>query len=379
MSPGALVCVPCGINIATGRSIATAEQGDTERTYEHARGILWFVSWILILGMVPISSEAHGTRRPHALRFIAILTIFFSMWMWWFEWTDSPRMHVLKNQMLWAGNAKPDAERIEGFYHFTGYGDYKAFESKKMELAPSVPESELAFAALSELPPSKRCFGEFHVWQLITHAFLHADFLHLGGNLLFLFIFGSRINALIGNVGMLLLYPILAIVSGLVQMASMVNEMPSAALGASGAIFGLAGMYFVLFPVSPVHVAAFIRVPILLLKFFKCRGFWILLFYVVVMNALPMALGWEDGTAHWAHMGGFMMGIVVALALVITRGVNARGTDLISVLVGQRAWNVIGKPSQWLHLPEGEGWLTRLRLIPAGLRDEVFTGLGITR
>lgn len=378
LESGVRVCVPCGINVINGRSIVTAEQGDTEAIYAHARGILWFASWLLWMGLIPISSEAHGARRPWALRSIALLTIFFSMWMWWYEWTGSPQMHVLKNQFLWAGNGKPDQEYIESFYKMTNYGDYAAFERKKSELADTVPGSELAATALKALPPSKRCFGEFHVWQLLTHAFLHGGFLHLGGNLLFLIIFGSRINALIGNLGTLVLYPLFAVAAALAQMASSAHEMPGPMLGASGAIMGLAGMYLVLFPVSPVHVAVFVRLPITLFlffaKMFKCRGFWILL-YFIAFDVLSTIMGWQDGTAHWAHLGGFLAGMAVAFVLLLTRAVNARGNDLLSALLGRRAWPILGKPAQWQSKPDGEGWLTRLTLVPRGALQSVLAAL----
>jgi len=364
--------VPCGINVVTGRSIATAEQGDVEAMQEHARGILWFVSWLTIMGLFPISSEAHGTRKPWVLWSLALVTVITTMSMWFFEWTESPRMRVLKNQFLWAGDASPDPQMIEQMYLFTSFGDADAFEDKKFELESIVPGDQLVITAMKSLPASKQVLGQFHWWQLITHAFLHGDFFHLAGNLVFMIVFGSRINALIGGLGTLIVYPILAIASALVQMSSMSHEPPGYLLGASGAIMGLAGMYFVFFPVSPVHVAAFVRVPILLLGFFKCRGFWIILFYMS-FDVLFTLLQAEDGVAHWAHMGGFIAGMLLAVFLLLARGVNARGNDLISVLLGRHAWALLGKPSQWQNVPEGEGWLTRAQLIPASVIAEIAT------
>jgi hypothetical protein len=120
-----------------------------------------------------------------------------------------------------------------------------------------------------------------------------------------------------------------------------------------------------LFPVSPVHVVSFIRVPILLLGIFKCRGFWILLFFIgwdIAMTILQA----DDGVAHWAHMSGFAFGMLIGLVLLLTHGVNARGNDLLSALLGRHAWNLIGKPAQWRSAPQGEGWMSRWRVIPPG-------------
>ena len=366
LQAGSIICIPCGINAKTGRSIVTAEQGDTSRTYANAESLLWIASWPTILGLIPISSEAHGIHKPWAIRIIAITTVLVSMLMWTFEWTGSNQMRTLKNQFLWAGDAKPDLEHISMFYQLSSFGDEKAFERKMFELSGTVPAEDLPSAALKALPKSQRAIGEFHWWQLITHAFLHGGILHLGGNLLFLLIFGSRINALIGQVGIIVLYPLLAVISGLAQMASMANQMPTMALGASGAISGLAGMYLVFFATAPVHVAGYLRIVLWFrMIVFKCRGFWILLFFTA-FDVLYIVLGAETGVAHWAHLGGFIAGMTIAVTLMVTRGVNPHGSDLFSAVLGRFAWPIIGKPSQWRDVPSGEGWLSRFRIIPEG-------------
>ncbi len=378
LSAGSVICIPCGINVKSGRAIITSEQGDTSRVYANAQSALWLASWLVAIGVCPISSEAHGARKPHAIRAIALLTILFTVWMWAYEWTGSTQMRALKNQFLWAGSAAPDYEYILACYEATPYGDQFAFEQKMEELRSTVSRSELHTAALQALPPSKRCFGEFHAWQLITHAFLHGDVLHLAGNLVFLLVFGSRINALIGNVGTLLLYPILAVLAALAQMMSMADEMPGALLGASGAIMGLAGMYLVFFPINPVHVAAWARVPVTLfrlkLALFHCRGFWILLFFIG-WDILYTSLSIETGTAHWAHLGGFGAGMAIALALLLTRAVNPHGSDIITVIFGRHSWLLLGKPAQWQTSGNPEGWLARVQVLPTGAWEQVTSSI----
>jgi membrane associated rhomboid family serine protease len=121
-------------------------------------------------------------------------------------------------------------------------------------------------------------------------------------------------------------------------------------LGASGAIMGLAGMYFVLFPAYRVHVAIWLRLGLmtgfrLAWKLFAIRGFWVVLFYIA-FDVLATALGAEDGVAHWAHLGGFIAGMAIALVLILTRLVNAYGGDILSVALGRYAWPLLGRPGQ---------------------------------
>lgn len=372
LEPGAVICIPCGINIRSGRPVFTSEKKDAQVLEFRARGTIWWLSWLAPIGLFPIASEAHGAFRPLAIRSLAIVTIIITVWYWAYDWTGSPRMHVLKNQMLWAGHGEPDAEMIEMLYEITSWGDRSAYLAKKSELRGTISGPQLAVAAVRELPPSQQCFGQFHLWQLFTHAFLHGDPLHLAGNLLFLIIFGCRINALIGNVGSLVVYPILGVAAALPQIVSMADGPPTPSLGASGAIMGLAGMYLVLFPVNNVHVAVWARTIftalIIKMKFFQCRGFWVLLFYIG-WDVLWVSLGVDGGVAHWAHIGGFLAGMLIAVALLLARAVNSRGADLLSLTLGRHAWAILGKPSQWQQPGREDGWLQRARLIPA----EVWT------
>jgi len=59
---------------------------------------------------------------------------------------------------------------------------------------------------------------------------------------------------------------------------------------------------------------------------------------------LATTLGSEDGVAHWAHLGGFMVGMAIALLMLFARLVNARGGDILSRILGKRAWVLIGRP-----------------------------------
>ena len=107
---------------------------------------------------------------------------------------------------------------------------------------------------------------------------------------------------------------------------------------------GLAGMYFIFFPVQKVFMIAWVRPIILFYKVFRMRGFWLLVGWIAINDLLPMALGSRDFVAHWAHLGGFVFGMAVAMLLLMSRQVSARGSDLLTVILGRRAWALVGRP-----------------------------------
>ena len=349
LAAGAKICVQCGIDVKTGRKLLTAHDADLDQVYDRAERVIWIVSWFVWLGIYPIASEAFGTRKPHVVRALAVLTILGSVWFWAYEWTDSPRMASLKNLYLWSGEAEPIAEEVLLLCTSTHFGDPEAFQAKYNELEGTLPDEELALAAHRALAPSQQCLGRFHPWQLITHAFLHEDIFHLMGNILFLVVLGSRVNAMIGSAATVVIYPILAVAGGIAHRLSTADQPPHPMLGASGAIMGLAGMYLVLFPLHKVHMAIWMRTIFwqwlqLSLRLFAVRGFWVVLFYIA-FDVVYTTFGIEDQTAHWAHLGGFLTGAAIALVLLFSRLINARGGDLVSAVLGKRAWALVGRPN----------------------------------
>ena len=361
MAPSAKICVECGVDVRTGRSILTAEETRLDHVYSTAERLARSLSWVFWFGLYPIASEAFGPRKPHATRAIALITIITSVWFLAYEWTASPHMRNLKNLMLWAGDGDPSEEELYTFYELTEFGDSEAFFDKYMELERANPELsnvEVLRAAHSALPREQQYQGEYRSSQLITHAFLHGGLAHLAGNLVFLLVFGSRVNAMIGSLPTSILYPILAVGAAAAHVASMTGKAPAPMLGASGAIMGLAGMYLVLFPLHKVHMIIWFRwvmmfgVP-LSFKIWSMRGFWVVLFYIA-FDVFYTAIGVDDGTAHWAHLGGFGVGVAAGLVMLCARLINARGADLLSAILGRHAWALVGRPNR------GPGFLQRL-------------------
>ncbi len=144
---------------------------------------------------------------------------------------------------------------------------------------------------------------------LITYAFLHAGWLHLLTNMLFLFVFGDNIEDALGHWRYFLFYIGAAVLAAL---AHLVMNMDSSAplIGASGAVAGVLGAYVVLYPHARVFVLARIIIPIPLpVPAFWFLGFWIAtqMFYAFFASGEPVA--W------WAHLGGVSSGILLALIL----------------------------------------------------------------
>ena len=347
LADDATVCINCGIYVGSGRPIITARSVDEDELYERSHKVVRPISWLMPLGVFPVYSEVMGKHKPYATWAIAAVTIVVSIFYLGFQLSGSAKMRSLKNLMLWAGKAQPNKERIQGFYEYTNFGDKQAFLAKREALKDTVPADELDRAALYELTPEQQCFGRFRLTQLISHAFLHGGLFHLAGNMLFLLVLGSRVNSVIGNILTLILYPVLAVAAALTHLLMATLHPPTPMLGASGAVMGLAGVYLLLFPIHRIYLTAWARWGLLVgfhlsFKFFAVRGFWVVLFYIM-FDVISVSLVLETGTAHWAHIGGFIWGIVICVILLVSRLGYSR-SDVLSLVLGKYAWPLIGSP-----------------------------------
>ncbi len=159
---------------------------------------------------------------------------------------------------------------------------------------------------------------------LITCMFLHGGFLHIIGNMWFLWIFGDNVEDRFGPFGYLLFYFVCGIGSGVTQVVfSWGSHIPS--LGASGAISGVLGAYLVFFPRSRILTL----VPLLII-FFTVRipaavfiGLWFLMNFLSGVSSLG-ALN-TGGVAWWAHVGGFLLGVLIAGIVKLTGRAPAYG------------------------------------------------------
>lgn len=346
--PGVKICVECGINIGTGRSIITSKQIDENTVHSNTKNILSVVSWFSPVGIYPIASEAYARRKPIATWTLVSVTVIATV-LFWSLTRRASTIGIAKQAMLWTGGHPKTADHITLFLRSRDYGSDWAFERELRQLAKENvdrSEDELIVEAYHKLSLSERPIGEFQLYQLISHAFLHADLLHLAGNMLFFLVIGIKVNALVGNIAFSISYLLCAVLAGVAQCVASMSAAPTPVVGASGAIMGLAGMYMVLFPIQRVHMTAWIRVlALFFIRIFTMRGFIVVLFYIG-FDVLFVIMSWEDGTAHWAHLGGFLAGFVLGLALLISRQVDAGGADILSAIFGRHAWRWIGSPSE---------------------------------
>jgi membrane associated rhomboid family serine protease len=145
---------------------------------------------------------------------------------------------------------------------------------------------------------------------LLWSMFMHGGWLHLAGNMLFLWIFGDNVEHRIGHIPYLIFYVAAGLVASFAQILTDANSfIPT--LGASGAISGVLGAYLVMFPTN--------RVTVIMLRFpmqvpaIVAIGLWAVLQFVSGFGAIAVTDETAGGVAYMAHIGGFVAGVVAGL------------------------------------------------------------------
>jgi membrane associated rhomboid family serine protease len=146
--------------------------------------------------------------------------------------------------------------------------------------------------------------------RLLGYMFLHGSWLHLGGNLLVLFVFGDNVEDALGHLRFLLLY-LLAGVAGGALHSILTTDPETPLVGASAAIAGVMAAYLLLYPRAKLFVLAFARLPVLL----PASWFVAAWFGVNLLEAATGGHGGERDVAWWAHIGGFVIGLALVLLL----------------------------------------------------------------
>jgi hypothetical protein len=226
--------------------------------------------------------------------------------------------------------------------------------------------------------------SHFTLWQQITafssFMFLHGSLLHLLGNTWSLYIFGDNVEERLGPVRYLIFYLLCGWASGLSHlMTNLYSEIPT--IGASGAIAGVMGAYLILFPSSRIltlipifFIPYFIEVPAYLFL-----GLWFILQFISAAGSS----GGATGVAWWAHIGGFLFGIILlklfmkapemGMSQRLRAATSKKGTPRLQVIHTDRSQddpNIYGRIS--LTPREAELGTRKLVNIPWGFQSRIF-------
>jgi membrane associated rhomboid family serine protease len=146
-------------------------------------------------------------------------------------------------------------------------------------------------------------------YTILTSMFMHGSWLHVIGNMWFLWIFGNNVEDSMGRLRFVVFY----LLSGVAAVGAQIAVAPGSPVpmvGASGAIGGVMGAYVVLYPRVPVHLLVFLGfiVTFVAVPAFVMLGYWFLL---QLLGGLPQLGASSGGVAFWAHVGGFVAGLLL--------------------------------------------------------------------
>jgi len=167
------------------------------------------------------------------------------------------------------------------------------------------------------------------LWTIFTSMFMHADIMHIAGNMLYLWIFGDNIEDALGHGKYLLFYLAGGVLSTFTHIAStlfsvffspipyLILDLKVPSVGASGAISAVLGAYLLLYPRAKIRtlVFYFYFFTIISVPAFYYLGFWFL--YQLMMGLFSLT-GLPSSVAFWAHIGGFVFGAIIARGFKVT-------------------------------------------------------------
>ena len=172
-----------------------------------------------------------------------------------------------------------------------------------------------------------------HLISLFTSMFLHGGWMHLVGNMTFLWVFGDNIEAVIGNINFLMFY----FIGGLAAAAAHILSGPESlipAIGASGAIAAILGAYIVMFPRSKIKILVIYFFSSFYIPAIFFLGIWIIqqLFNGLFSLGASATQEQTSGVAWWAHIGGFAFGLLagfVARKTIVNQGPEANTGNIV--------------------------------------------------
>jgi membrane associated rhomboid family serine protease len=239
--------------------------------------------------MLPLRDD-NPVARPPILTWLIIGACVVA----YFVWQPSPLEETPDDTRFYLENAAIPCELVEARpLDFTeavatfDRGDAEACDIDRGQTPPAVPDK--------------------NVWlAVVTSMFLHGSLIHIGGNMLFLWIFGNNVEEALGKLAFSAFYLVGGVVATLSHVVlNLSSTVPL--VGASGAIAAVMGAYLVLFPHARVYTAVFlIFITVVELRAMWVLGFWFVLQFFTDPN---------QGVAWAAHVGGFVFGVIVGLLM----------------------------------------------------------------
>lgn len=206
--------------------------------------------------------------------------------------------------------------------------------------------------------------------QFITYQFLHANWLHLTGNMIFLYVFGNLVEDRLGKVAYLFFYLSGGVIAGLGH--TFFSDAP--VLGASGSVAAVTGAYLALFPQSTITILYIL----VIIGTFEVSGMALILFRVA--QDIIFQINGFDGVAYMAHIAGYVYGFTLSMALLLTGLLGREPYDMLALIAQrrrrsefQRLSNTGYKPweADQASMPNRDQPLSEAQQRAATIRDQI--------
>ena len=187
----------------------------------------------------------------------------------------------------------------------------------EVSLGPRIEQFLLTFGVVPSDIVESFTSGRFRIGAVspfFTSMFLHGGWLHLAGNMLYLWVFGDNVEDKLGHGRYLVFYVVCGLAASLLHVfIAPSSSMPT--VGASGAISGILGAYLLMFPRARVVtvIPIFFFLQVAELPALVVLGFWFVMQFFNGLISLGYETGGMGGVAWWAHVGGFVAGLILIL------------------------------------------------------------------
>jgi membrane associated rhomboid family serine protease len=284
--------------------------------------------------MLPLKDNNPTSRFPIVT--VGLIVVCVAVFIWQLNFPENQRLseagfgHVDQSSLEYGAIPYRITHTGVGDCDIGAVSEFAPGEFQAGVVCPGTVDYDEAVARSDANPGAD--LGPFQIdqrpwWEtLFTSMFMHGGWLHIAGNMLFLWVFGNNIEEKMGRLKFLLFY----LLAGLIAVYTQAFIDPGSTaptIGASGAIAGVLGAYALLFPRAKVLTLIFIiffvtlvEIPALILL-----ALWFILQFIPALGQVAVGSGGDQGVAYFAHVGGFVFGLAVAGAMLAV--IRRRRTD----------------------------------------------------